>query len=81
MPGLGSHALGSFRSFDGKDVWLRDFLAEDFPTVRVLLYGYDTELVKSESRSSIGTLAKALLESLLAFRAETDVDNYVRLSS
>ena len=73
MPDLGSHALGSFRSSNGKDVWLRDFLAEDLPTVRVLLYGYDTQLMKNESRSSIGSLAKAFLESLLAFRDETNV--------
>ncbi|KAJ4137869.1 hypothetical protein NW754_001514 [Fusarium falciforme] len=44
VPGLGSHALGSWKSPNSDDVWLRDFLRKDVPNIRVLLYGYDIVL-------------------------------------
>lgn len=73
MTGLGGHAFGSFKSKNGWEVWLRDFLPDDIPDVRVLLYGYDTELAKSESKNSIVDLAKSLLELVKIFRDETEV--------
>ncbi|KAJ5900022.1 hypothetical protein N7495_004766 [Penicillium taxi] len=73
VPGLGSHALGSWKSIDSDEVWLRDFLPidlpEDLPKVRVLLYGYDTTLLNSLSKQSIEDLGGALLEQINAFRA------------
>ena len=33
VPGLGSHALGSFKSSEGSEVWLRDFLPRDIPNI------------------------------------------------
>ncbi|KAJ6102456.1 hypothetical protein N7486_004883 [Penicillium sp. IBT 16267x] len=69
VPGLGSHALGSWKSTDSDEVWLRDFLPRDLPNVRVLLYGYDTTLPGSLSKQSIEDLGSALLEQITAFRA------------
>ena len=71
VPGLGSHALGSFKSSGGFEVWLRDFLPRDIPSIRVLLYGYDTTLAGNESKSSIHDLSKSFLESVRAFRVGT----------
>ncbi|KAM5359278.1 hypothetical protein ACJA88_015171 [Fusarium oxysporum] len=69
VPGLGSHALGSWKSPNSDDVWLRDFLPKDVPNIRVLLYGYDTVLPGSLSKQSIEDLGGALLEQVVAFRA------------
>ncbi|KAJ4181106.1 hypothetical protein NW759_017203 [Fusarium solani] len=69
VPGLGSHALGSWKSPNSDDVWLRDFLPKDVPNIRVLLYGYDTVLPGSLSKQSIEDLGGALLEQIIAFRA------------
>ncbi|GJC78574.1 protein SERAC1 [Colletotrichum liriopes] len=69
VPGLGSHALGSWKSPHSDAVWLRDFLPQDVPGIRVLLYGYDTMLPGSLSRQSIGDLGGILLERVVAFRA------------
>nr|XP_036586253.1 ankyrin repeat-containing protein [Colletotrichum truncatum]KAF6796660.1 ankyrin repeat-containing protein [Colletotrichum truncatum] len=69
VPGLGSHALGSWKSPTGDEVWLRDFLPKDIPNIRVLLYGYDTSLPGSLSKQSIQDLGKMLLEHIAAFRA------------
>ncbi|KAL7770063.1 hypothetical protein ACKLNR_001447 [Fusarium oxysporum f. sp. zingiberi] len=70
VPGLGSHALGSWKSPNSNDVWLRDFLPKDEPNIRVLLYGYDTVLPGSFSKQSIEDLGGALLEQIIAFRAK-----------
>src|SRR4051812_14120734 len=42
VSGLASHALGSFKAPNKSEVWLRDFLPRDVPSIRVLIYGYDT---------------------------------------
>lgn len=68
VPGLGSHAIGSWKSPTSNDVWLRDYLPDDVPNIRVLLYGYDTSLVGSDSKDSIEDLGSRFLESIKAFR-------------
>ena len=73
VPGLGSHALGSWKSRDGHDVWIRDFLPADVPNIRVLLYGYDTTMARSESKQSIVDLSKMLLESVKVIRRDQHV--------
>ncbi|KAK2026075.1 ankyrin repeat-containing protein, partial [Colletotrichum zoysiae] len=74
VPGLGSHALGSWKSPNGDQVWLRDFLPKEIPTIRVLLYGYDTVLPGSLSKQSIKDLGNALLERITAFREGDDTN-------
>ncbi|CAI6098976.1 unnamed protein product, partial [Clonostachys chloroleuca] len=69
VTGLGGYALGSWKSPNSDDVWLRDFLPKDVPNIRVLLYGYDTTLPGSLLKQSIGDLGGALLEQINAYRA------------
>ncbi|KAL8907435.1 MAG: hypothetical protein Q9207_001405 [Kuettlingeria erythrocarpa] len=71
VPGLGSHAIGSWRSPTSNDLWLRDYLPDDIPNIRVLLYGYDTPLLGNNSKDSIEDLGVRFLESIKAFRADT----------
>ncbi|KAK8862169.1 Protein SERAC1 [Apiospora arundinis] len=73
VPGLASHAIGSWKSPGGNDLWLRDWLSDDIPNIRVLLYGYNTKLLKSNAKSSVEDLGRRFLESLTAFRASDDV--------
>ena len=73
VPGLASHAIGSWKAPGGNDLWLRDWLSNDIPNIRVLLYGYDTKLLKSNARSSVEDLGRRLLESLTAFRTSDKV--------
>ena len=73
VPGLGAHPTGSFRSEDGKEVWLCDFLREDVKNCRVLVYGYDSSLAKADDKSSIGDRALSFLNKLCAFREGTMV--------
>ncbi|KAI1157435.1 hypothetical protein F5B18DRAFT_180543 [Nemania serpens] len=73
VPGLASHAVGSWKAAGGNDIWLRDYLPDDISGLRVLLYGYDTNLLKSDSRKSIEDMGKTLLELVTAFRANSQV--------
>ncbi|KAG7110792.1 hypothetical protein HYQ45_017512 [Verticillium longisporum] len=68
VPGLGSHALGSWKTPDSDQVWLRDFLPQDLPKIRVLIYGYDTTLQDSASKQCLSGLGRTLLEELVDFR-------------
>ncbi|KAK4947025.1 hypothetical protein LTR10_014167 [Elasticomyces elasticus] len=45
-------------------MWLRDQLPSDFPSIRVLIYGYDTKLLKSESFQTVDDLAVSLIAQL-----------------
>ena len=49
-------------------MWLRDCLACTLPGVRVLLYGYDTVLVKSESFQDIDDIGTNLSLSIRSIR-------------
>ena len=73
VPGLGSHAFGSFKSIDSGENWLRDYLPVALPNIRVLLYGYDTSLVNSNAKESITDLARRLLISIRAHRRHGSV--------
>ena len=72
LTGLGGHALGSWRSPTGWEVWLRDFLPKDMEDVRVLLYGYDTSILRTNSiwKEHFHSLAISMLDSLRGVRDE-----------
>lgn len=71
ITGLGGHALGSFRSADGRLVWLRDFAPYDIPRARFITYGYDIAINGSDSNQGIRELAHTLLDELTEFRRST----------
>jgi triacylglycerol esterase/lipase EstA (alpha/beta hydrolase family) len=45
-------------------MWLRDKLPQDVPGVRSIIYGYDTQLVMSESVQTIDDLALSFIQRL-----------------
>ncbi|KAL7271292.1 hypothetical protein RUND412_005959 [Rhizina undulata] len=44
ITGLGGYAYGSWRGKHTKKMWLLDFLAEDLPNCRTIIYGYNSNL-------------------------------------
>jgi hypothetical protein len=67
IPGLGGHAFGSFKERGGKHMWLRDSLGVDLQSNgercgigRVMIYGYESGLERSDSFQSLEDLANAL---------------------
>ena len=55
-------------STSGHDMWLRDFLPDDLNSqnlqARILTYGYDSTLDKSQSYATIHDYSRRLLEAL-----------------
>ncbi|RSL78522.1 hypothetical protein CDV31_017262, partial [Fusarium ambrosium] len=72
VPGLGSHATGTWKDPSSNTVWLRDFVPDDVRGIRVSLYGYDTSLLNSESKDSIEDLGIRFLEVLKDFLRNTE---------
>ncbi|KAI9460337.1 hypothetical protein F5148DRAFT_259058 [Russula earlei] len=60
--GLDGHAFNSWTA--NGVMWLRDLLPEQVPDARVLLYGYNANLVKDASRSRIKEHARLFIRSL-----------------
>lgn len=54
-------------------MWLRDEVAKTTEKARVLLYGYDTSLVNSESFQDVSDIAQRLTSDLNAMRSGRSV--------
>lgn len=70
VTGLNAHAFGSFKARGGSFMWLRDKLPDDFQRARIFTYGYDTQLVGSDSFQSISDLATSFCHTLHAMRSQ-----------
>ncbi|KAF7529190.1 hypothetical protein G7054_g9937 [Neopestalotiopsis clavispora] len=68
ISGLSSHPFGSWQPKGETKtfMWIRDALPKSLPTIRPILYGYDTTLVNSNSFQSILDLALGLLRHIEA---------------
>ena len=65
VTGLAGHAFGSW-SVDHHLMWLRDFLPSDIPRIRVITYGYNSQLTETMSRQDFDLHAEDFAEGLEA---------------
>jgi hypothetical protein len=65
ITGLGSHLFGSWKQRGHNSfMWLRERLPKDLSCTRILIFGYDTTLVMSESFQTIVDIALSFISSL-----------------
>ena len=64
VTGLAGHAFGSW-ACSPRTMWLRDFLPHDIKNVRVLTYGYNSQLKNATSRGVIGDHVRRFKQRLL----------------
>ncbi|OMP82338.1 Protein SERAC1 [Diplodia seriata] len=64
--------MWTFRPRDQADMWLRDFLPQDLPNCRVLLYGYKSTVPRSNDTAQAHDFADTLRNLLLTFRSATN---------
>lgn len=64
MPGLGSHAFGSFANKKDGHMWLIDALPNDLPTARVMIYGYESGLRGNDSFANLQDFAVGLRDAI-----------------
>ena len=67
ITGLAGHAFGSWAA--SPHMWLRDFLPEDLPRARILLYGYDSNLAGSQSKNILADLSSNFVVKLHTMRS------------
>ena len=72
ITGLDGHAYESWSGGDPKRMWLRDFLSEDLPKCRVMIYGYNSKLSNSGLHAIAG-FGRGLREQLLRARRTDQV--------
>jgi hypothetical protein len=68
ITGLSSHPFGTWKDRGGQHMWLRDCLPQDLQGARVLLYGYDTNLLESQSFQGIYDAAITFRTNLRSIR-------------
>ncbi|KAI0893464.1 hypothetical protein F4806DRAFT_498979 [Annulohypoxylon nitens] len=69
VSGLASNAFGSFKAKgDDSYMWLRDTLPEQFENMRILIYGYNSELLNSTSVQNFGDIIGRFQESIKGIR-------------
>lgn len=71
--GLGTNAFGTFKEKGGSYMWLRDSLPSDLPNMRVLLYGYKSELRDSYSNQNVSIIADNLAGHFSILRRQSNV--------
>ncbi|CAG9993969.1 unnamed protein product [Clonostachys byssicola] len=72
ISGLNGHAFGSFKRKQGSFMWLRDALPLDVRNARILIYGYDTQLIQSHSFQNLTDLGRTLQGYLKTIRKSND---------
>ena len=72
ITGLDGLAYGSWSGGDPKRMWLRDFLSEDLPKCRVMIYGYNSKL-SNPGLHTISDFGRDLREDLLRARRSDQV--------
>lgn len=73
LHGFGAHALGAFQGRNSPDIWIRDWLPNDFPKLDILTYGYGTQFSDPSSTGDIYEWAEAFRSDLRAYRSRTKV--------
>ena len=73
LTGLAGHAFGSWAV--SPHMWLRDFLPNDLPRARILLYGYDSNLAGSQSRNILADLSNNFVVKLHTMRSLSKSEN------
>ena len=76
ITGLDGHAYGSWSGGSPKRMWLRDFLSEDLPKCRVMIYGYNSKL-SNPGLHTIADFGRSLQEDLLRARRSDQVASQV----
>ena len=73
VTGLAGHAFGSWAA--SPDMWLRDFLPNDLPKARVLLYGYNSNLAGNQSKNITSDFSKSFVNKFHTMRSQSRSEN------
>src|ERR1700761_8242071 len=63
ITGLAGRAFDSWANDQGS-MWLRDYLPQELPGVRIFIYGYPSKLYKSVSRASLWDYTEGFMRAM-----------------
>ncbi|EXJ68339.1 uncharacterized protein A1O5_08131 [Cladophialophora psammophila CBS 110553] len=63
ITGLAGRAFDSWANDQGS-MWLRDYLPQELPGVRIFIYGYPSKLYKSQSRASLWDYTEGFMRTM-----------------
>ncbi|KAL8377948.1 hypothetical protein RB595_008573 [Gaeumannomyces hyphopodioides] len=69
LHGFGSHPLSAFQGRGSPDIWIRDWLPQDFPNLDILTYGYGTQFNDPNATGDIQEWADSFRSDLRAYRS------------
>lgn len=73
--GLGGSPVRSWINNTANTLWLRDFLQTDFPTARIISYGYNVEPALRNNTLDLSLLASDLLDNVMNARSVLPQEN------
>ncbi|KAH0606842.1 uncharacterized protein H6S33_003676 [Morchella sextelata] len=73
VTGLAGHAFGSWRNRESGKMWLQDFLPNDIKNIRVLTYGYNSNLIGNTVDDTLQDQRSNLFIQLLNVRNTAEV--------
>ncbi|KAF8534239.1 hypothetical protein BDD12DRAFT_757301, partial [Trichophaea hybrida] len=74
VTGLAGHAFGSWRDRGSREMWLQDFLPQDFNNIRIMFYGYNSSL-GSDSNNGLLDFRRHLIQQLENARSSDEAKN------
>ncbi|KAF8538307.1 hypothetical protein BDD12DRAFT_779452, partial [Trichophaea hybrida] len=74
VTGLAGHAFGSWRDRGSRDMWLQDFLPQDFKNIRIMSYGYNSSL-DGDSNNGLLDFRRHLVQQLENARSSDEAKN------
>ena len=71
--GLNGHALNTWTHKQNGIMWLRDFLHEEIPDVRIMTYGYNAKFRNFKTDQNLRVISMKLLAELVDHRRSKEV--------
>ncbi|KAF8253373.1 hypothetical protein K440DRAFT_679374 [Wilcoxina mikolae CBS 423.85] len=73
VTGLAGHAFGSWRNHESCKMWLQDFLPHDIKNIRIMTYGYNTNLIGKTTNLTMLDYVKHMIQELEKVRGSSEV--------
>jgi hypothetical protein len=73
VTGLAGHAFGSWRNRKSHRMWLQEFLPQDVKNIRIMSYGYNTNLIGDTADDRILDYRRELIQQLENARSSAEV--------
>ena len=79
VTGLAGHAFESWRNGESNRMWLQEFLPDNIRGIRIMTYGYNTELVGTSTGRLLLDHRRDLVQQIESVRGSQEVVTMIGL--